>query len=192
MIDIAKARGLCGKASFHLTGNEIDEDLKILVDQAAMLPVLLDEIDGLEKVISAPVESFGTPELIAWCQELSRLLDVPENERGEIAFVLSVGCHLEKFAKSWNSPTMAAKDEHIAELEAETGLLRALSSDQHSMMLDMEAANQALKDALVEKQAQYMHHIMYGNGMFVMDAWKDRAREQLSREMPEIFGEGKA
>lgn len=39
-----------------------------------------------------------------------------------------------------------------------------------------------LEKALVEKQATYMHHLMYGDGAFYMDAWVDRAREELRVE----------
>jgi len=46
--DMQAARELCEKASFRLTGNEIDEDLKTLVDQAAMLPAALDRIEELQ------------------------------------------------------------------------------------------------------------------------------------------------
>jgi hypothetical protein len=73
-------------------------------DIRTLLAGALDHIAELEKAISEPVEAFGTPELIAWSQELARLLDVPEEERGEITFVISVGCHLEKFVNSWRSP----------------------------------------------------------------------------------------
>ncbi len=63
--DVAKARALCEKASFHLTGNEIDEDLKTLVDQAAMLPAALDEIDRLIHSVDEAVIQLGACRLVA-------------------------------------------------------------------------------------------------------------------------------
>ena len=66
-----------------------------------------EEITRLQKVISEPVESFGTPELLEWANGLQKIIaDYPESERGELPFVMLMGSHLEKFAKSWNSPAM--------------------------------------------------------------------------------------
>jgi hypothetical protein len=127
MIDIKAARELCEQATFHLTGNEMDEDLKILVDQAAMLPVALDRIEVLEGKIAAS----------AAC------LDCVE------------------------------KMFRIAELEA---------------------ANQKLKDALVEERAMQRTGNILWRAVCPesQERYRDMAREQLSREIPEIFGEGKA
>jgi hypothetical protein len=63
--DMQAARELCEKASFHLTGNEIDEDLKTLVDQAAMLPAALDEIDRLIHSVDEAVIQLGACRLVA-------------------------------------------------------------------------------------------------------------------------------
>jgi hypothetical protein len=64
----------------------------------------LDEIERLQRIIAEPVESFGTPELIEWANGLQKIIaDYPENERGGLSFVMRMGCHLEKFAKSWNA-----------------------------------------------------------------------------------------
>ena len=66
-----------------------------------------EEIKRLQKVISEPVESFGTPELLEWANGLQKIIaDYPESERGELPFCMLMGSHLEKFAKSWNSPAM--------------------------------------------------------------------------------------
>lgn len=51
--DMQKAREICEKATFHLTGVAIDEDLKILVDQASLLPAALDRIEELENEAKA-------------------------------------------------------------------------------------------------------------------------------------------
>ena len=65
------------------------------------------------------MERFGTPELVSWANRLWEILsEYPEEDRGSAAFVFTMGAHLEKFAKAWNSPTIAAKDARIAELEA--------------------------------------------------------------------------
>ena len=78
----------------------------------------LDEIGRLQAIIMEPVESFGTPALVAWADGLQEiLLDFPEEERGKIPFIMSMGEHLEKFAKSWNSQTIAQQAKRIAELE---------------------------------------------------------------------------
>lgn len=130
----------------------------------AYLGWALDEIERLQKVISEPLEAFGTPELIAWSQELTRLLDVPESERGGWPFVLSVGCHLEKFAKSWNSQTMAEKDAEIERLRADVdGLVEALAGDDGDVAVNVcinsrEQAKriQTLEAALIEKEAKYI------------------------------------
>lgn len=44
--DIEKAREACNRATFHLVGDRIDEDLKVLVDQAALLPAALDALEA--------------------------------------------------------------------------------------------------------------------------------------------------
>jgi hypothetical protein len=82
------------------------------------LAASLDEIERLQKVISEPVDSFGTPELITWAEGLQKIIsDFPEGERGQIPFALTMGDHLEKFAKSWNSSVMQEQAKRIVELE---------------------------------------------------------------------------
>ena len=49
--DLEKARALCNQATFKATGNPINEDLKLLVDQAGMLPAALDRILELESAL---------------------------------------------------------------------------------------------------------------------------------------------
>lgn len=85
-------------------------------DRAAALEA---ENARLRAIISGRVESFGTPELVAWADKLQRILSAyPEEERGNWPFVLDMGAHLQKFVKSWNDPEITAKDARIAELEA--------------------------------------------------------------------------
>ncbi|MCK9571184.1 hypothetical protein M0R72_19700 [Candidatus Pacearchaeota archaeon] len=115
--DIEKARETCDEL-LH-PGEDCGASCQFCDEAKTLLPAALDEIEQLRKSISEPLEAFGTPELITWNQELTRLLDVPEIERGGWPFVLSVGCHLEKFAKSWNSQTMAEQAKHIQALESD-------------------------------------------------------------------------
>lgn len=51
--DMKTARALCNQATFTATGNPIDETLKLLVDQAGMLPAALDRISELESSAKA-------------------------------------------------------------------------------------------------------------------------------------------
>ena len=79
----------------------------------------VDEITRLQKVISEPVESFGTPELLEWANGLQKIIaDYPESERGELPFCMLMGSHLEKFAKSWNSPAMKRLEDALVEERA--------------------------------------------------------------------------
>ena len=94
------------------------EEATYLVEQAAENKRLKEENDRLRAIISEPVESFGAPELVVWSDRLQCILaEYPEEDRGSWAFILTTGEHLEKFAKAWNSPTIAAKEARIAELE---------------------------------------------------------------------------
>ena len=93
----------------------IDQNLRLLekIDSRA------EQIKRLQMIISEPVESFGTPELIAWAEELQAIVaKYPESERGDLPFVMLMGCHMEKFAKSWNCAAMKQQAEQIKRLEA--------------------------------------------------------------------------
>jgi len=143
--DMQKSRELAMKCAFW---NPMPDEL--LPEFVAAL----DRIEALEKAISEPVEAFGTTELIAWNQELARLLDVPEEERGGIAFVISVGCHLEKFAKSWrSSPAWQITKERKEALD----LLCNLAPDHEFRYAEIEnEANRAIeliRDMLAETEA---------------------------------------
>ena len=101
------------------------EEAAYIAGQAAENKRLKEENARLRAIISAPVERFGTPELVSWANRLWEILsEYPEEDRGSAAFVFTMGAHLEKFAKAWNSPTIAAKDARISELE---GALRPFS-----------------------------------------------------------------
>ena len=47
--DLEKARALCNQATFTIRGDH--EDLRLLVDQAGMLPAALDRISELEEAL---------------------------------------------------------------------------------------------------------------------------------------------
>lgn len=95
------------------------EEAAYIAGQAAENKRLKEENARLRAIISEPVESFGTPELVSWADKIQRILSAyPEEERGNWPFVLDMGAHLQKFVKSWNDPEMAAKDARISELEA--------------------------------------------------------------------------
>ena len=49
--DLEAASALCNQATFKATGNPINEDLKLLVDQAGLLPAALDRIAELEEAL---------------------------------------------------------------------------------------------------------------------------------------------
>jgi len=123
-------------------------------DAGGIIEGACDEIERLQKALSEPLEAFGTPELIAWSQELARLLDVPESERGGWPFVLSVGCHLEKFAKSWNSQTMAEKDAEIERLRAERDMFESGHERLNAKIGQQAKRIQTLEAALIEKEAK--------------------------------------
>lgn len=76
---------------------------------------LITEVERLRSEIMQPVETFGTPELVAWIEDMHRLVvDYPEPERGQIPFVMEMGELLTRCMKSW----AAAKDARIKELES--------------------------------------------------------------------------
>lgn len=131
-------------------------------DADGIIGAACDEIESLRKAISEPLEAFGTPELIAWSQELTRLLDVPEGERGGWPFVLSVGCHLEKFAKSWDSQTMAEKDAEIERLRAENANQKqGISNLQTALVMrDHRIAEQAKLLEEFEDHERQTHEIL--------------------------------
>ena len=111
----------------------------------------VDEITRLQKVISEPVESFGTPELLEWANGLQKIIaDYPESERGELPFVMLMGSHLEKFAKSWNSPAMKR-------LEAERAVWIKHYQDnrkKHAALKKLGEMVRARGKALVEERAR--------------------------------------
>ena len=47
--DLEKARALCNQATFTIRGDH--EDLRLLVDQAGLLPAALDRISELEEML---------------------------------------------------------------------------------------------------------------------------------------------
>lgn len=97
------------------------------------------EIERLQRIISEPVESFGTPELIAWAEGLQKIIaDYPEEERGQIPFALTMGCHLEKFAKSWNSPAMQEQAKQIEDRNLIIGHMQATSEIQAKRIAELE------------------------------------------------------
>jgi len=165
-------------------------------DADAIIEAACEEIERLQKAISEPVECFGTPELIAWSRELTRLLDVPESERGGWPFVLSVGCHLEKFAKSWHSQTMAEMDAEIERLRADAKrlaefedhecqtheILGAILGTDDSLEECAKRAMkriQALETALIEERKKYLK-LLHPSASAVY--YGPAAREQLHSE----------
>ena len=113
----------------------------------------VDEITRLQKVISEPVESFGTPELLEWANGLQKIIaDYPESERGELPFVMLMGSHLEKFAKSWNSPAMKR-------LEAERAVWIKHYQDnrkKHAALKKLGEMVRARGEALVEERVKHV------------------------------------
>ena len=80
-------------------------------------------IAELEALISEPVEAFGTPALIAWTDRLRELLAEWEKEGGSLGLSMTIGSHLERFTKAWNSPTIAALRRLADDQQAEADVL---------------------------------------------------------------------
>jgi hypothetical protein len=95
-----------------------DEYLRMYNSEVDETFNLRREVMRLHEIISEPVRSFGTPELIAWANRLHEIIaEYPEENRGNAAFVFTMGDHLEKFVKAWNSQTIANLEQRITELE---------------------------------------------------------------------------
>jgi hypothetical protein len=132
-----------------------------LISEVARLKAALDEIERLQRIISEPVESFGTQDLVAWTEGLQKiLLDFPEEERGQIPFVVTMGSHLEKFAKSWNSPVIEGQAERISVLEEDNHLWREynlqLYNNNRRLLTALKKLGEAKRKrgkALVEERA---------------------------------------
>ena len=142
----------------------------------------VDEITRLQKVISEPVESFGTPELLEWANGLQKIIaDYPESERGELPFVMLMGSHLEKFAKSWNSPAMKR-------LEAERAVWIKHYQDnrkKHAALKKLGEMVRARGEALVEERARRICHQprdKVGHWPRYENVVVDEARAQLRAE----------
>ena len=85
-----------------------------------LLPELIAEVERLRSVISEPVKSFGTMELVSWMNQLQKTIsEYPDAEWGNWPFVLMMGVHCENFSKRWHSPTIELMAARIKELEAE-------------------------------------------------------------------------
>lgn len=80
---------------------------------------LIAEVERLRSVISEPVKSFGTMELVSWVNQLQKTIsEYPDAEWGNWPFVLMMGVHCENFSKRWHSPTIELMAARIKELEA--------------------------------------------------------------------------
>lgn len=128
-------------------GKRRQEEIRIADAQMHELKATEDleaENARLRAIISEPVESFGTPELVSWADKIQRILSAyPEEERGNWPFVLDMGAHLQKFVKSWNDPEMAAKDARIAALER--ALRKAQDRIYYAVDWRHEGADETLK-----------------------------------------------
>ena len=94
---------------------------------------------GPRDTISKPARSFGTPALIAWAERLQEIIsEYPEDERGNAAFVFTMGDHLEKFAKAWNSPTLQHLYDQNVHLRARIDELGAALTDLIDLVIGME------------------------------------------------------
>ena len=165
------------------------ENVRKIVIAAKSVGPLLEHIDlqaeqitRLQKVISEPVESFGTPELLEWANGLQKIIaDYPESERGELPFVMLMGSHLEKFAKSWNSPAMKR-------LEAERAVWIKHYQDnrkKHAALKKLGEMVRARGKALVEERARRICHQprdKVGHWPRYEDLVVDEARAQLHAE----------
>jgi len=101
MVDILR------KAEEYLAGGPSGKSFS-----GAFVEEMLAEARRLEAVITEPVEAFSTPELIAWIEDIHKLVqETPESERGQIPFVMGMGCKLEHFAKEWHSPAIKGLSE---------------------------------------------------------------------------------
>ncbi len=98
----------------------------------------LDEVERLRSVISEPVKSFGTMELVSWVNQLQKTIsEYPDAEWGNWPFVLMMGVHCENFSKRWHSPTIELMAARIKELEAE-----------------VEAKNKQIRQDIIDKPTE--------------------------------------
>ena len=138
-----------------------------------------NEVKRLQNIISGPVKSFGTPELLEWANGLQKIIaDYPESERGELPFVMLMGSHLEKFAKSWNSPAMKR-------LEAERAVWIKHYQDnrkKHAALKKLGEMVRARGEALVEERADAIQQNPNRTWEMTRDQAIDRARKQLRAE----------
>lgn len=138
-----------------VVGDELSIAIACIVNAAINhIDSQASEIERLQKAISEPVASFGTPELIEWANELQKIIaDFPESERGDLPFVMRMGCHLEKFAKSWHCHTLEKQAARIQELEAvlkEADQYRRASLDRVMKIANQRDNLEILNDALME------------------------------------------
>lgn len=164
-----------------------------LISEVARLKAALDEIERLQRIISEPVESFGTQDLVAWTEGLQKiLLDFPEEERGQIPFVVTMRSHLEKFAKSWNSPVIEGQAERISVLEEDNHLWREynlqLYNNNRRLLTALKKLGTAKRErgkALVEERARRICHAPgdpVGHWPRYEPIVIDEARKQLRQE----------
>ena len=106
-----------------------------------LLPIcreLIAEVERLRSVISEPVKSFGTMELVSWVNQLQKTIsEYPDAEWGNWPFVLMMGVHCENFSKRWHSPTIELMAARIKELEAE-----------------VEAKNKQIRQDIIDKPTE--------------------------------------
>lgn len=98
----------------------MQESQLLLCKEANEAEQLQNEVERLRSVISEPVKSFGTMELVSWANQLQKTIsEYPDAEWGNWPFVLMMGVHCENFSKRWHSPTIELMAARIKELEAE-------------------------------------------------------------------------
>jgi len=164
--DVQAARELCEKASFHLTGNEIDEDLKILVDQAAMLPAALDEIDRLIHLVDETVIQLGACRLVAKQIQNEQAKRIAELE-GDLS-------DYKKIAR---------------DLDRDLVKKAMLADKQHAALKKLGQEKRARDKALIEERARRTSLVNFSpetrstnEYRTQPDRMKDVAREQLRQE----------
>ena len=125
--EVAAEIAMCNECISHQSENAGPDHIIVkyraalikLGAQAAKIGAQAEKIKRLQMIISEPVESFGTAELLAWAAELQAIIAKwPESERGNLPFVMEMGSHLEKFANGWNSPTIKWQAAYAVRLEA--------------------------------------------------------------------------
>jgi len=167
--DMQAARELCEKASFHLTGNEIDEDLKILVDQAAMLPAALDRIEELQADNIRKDGLIGR--LMAEGNDMPKTIDRLTKRIAELEGDLS---DYKKVAR---------------DLDRDLVKKAMLADKQHAALKKLGQAKRARDKALIEERARRTSLVNFSpetrstnEYRTQPDRMKDVAREQLRQE----------